>query len=313
MSALMRLEMALLHERDGQRSCVLEAEHLVGRGPQCSLQLRSSRVSAQHGLIRWNGARWELIDRGSRNGTWLNGTWLEAGKPYPLELGASIAFGDAKQPWKLVDVSPPVVMVVAVGEDSSLLGADGVIGVPSADDPLSTLYRDLDGVWKLERPDQPTVPLYNGDVFEIAGRIWRFCQPNSVDPTLTAEPSAVQSFPTAHFSVSRDEEFVSLVLEYPDRHAELGSRAHNYLLLTLARARLEDQSDEVPESSCGWMYKETLAEKLGTAATQVDGEVFRIRKHLGQRKLDEAASIIERRPRTTQLRFGIPRIRITLL
>lgn len=91
----------------------------------------------------------------------------------------------------------------------------------------------------------------------------------------------------------------------------IGNRSHNYLLLILARARLKDSEAGLPDTSCGWMYKEDLAKALGITPTQIDNEVFRIRKHFARHSLPEAATIIERRNRTSQLRIGLSRLRIT--
>jgi hypothetical protein len=43
---------------------------------------------------------------------------------------------------------------------------------------------------------------------------------------------------------------------------------------------------------------------------QVDGEVFRIRKHFTQHGVLESTLVLERRPRTKQLRLGIGKLRI---
>jgi hypothetical protein len=93
----------------------------------------------------------------------------------------------------------------------------------------------------------------------------------------------------------------------------LGHRHHNYLLLVLARARERDALAGLPDTSCGWMYKEDLADALQTTPTQIDGEIFRIRRHFARMNLPEAATIIERRNRTNQIRIGLSRIRITKL
>ena len=95
------------------------------------------------------------------------------------------------------------------------------------------------------------------------------------------------------------------------RVVNLGNRSHNYLLLILARARLQDSEAGLPDTSCGWMYKEDLAKALRMTPTQIDGEVFRIRKHFARHELAEAATIIERRNRTSQLRIGIRQLKIT--
>ena len=81
-------------------------------------------------------------------------------------------------------------------------------------------------------------------------------------------------------------------------------------MLTLARARLADEANNISELDCGWVYKEQLAQGLLVSSQQVDGEVFRIRRHFGQHGVSQSATIIERRPGTTQLRVGIARLQI---
>jgi hypothetical protein len=100
------------------------------------------------------------------------------------------------------------------------------------------------------------------------------------------------------------------VLEYERRRIALGTRGHNYLLLTLARRYLADSAAGVSPGSSGWVDKDDLAEGLRMTPPQIDGEVFRIRKHFAQHGLKEAATIIERRARTKQVRLGIRRIHI---
>jgi pSer/pThr/pTyr-binding forkhead associated (FHA) protein len=51
-----------------------QAEFLIGRGADCDLRLRVSSVSRHHCLIRLGGAEATLVDLGSSNGTYLNGT-----------------------------------------------------------------------------------------------------------------------------------------------------------------------------------------------------------------------------------------------
>lgn len=303
--------MGALRELSSGRSCILEPEHLVGRGSNCALRLAKSYVSTQHAVIRWNGSTWEVLDR-SRNGTRLNGEPLEPRTVYPLVEGVIISFGSPKEQWLFVDANPPEVMIVDVQSHGVLLGRDGIIGIPSADDPQATVYRNVSGVWCLEHPDRSPEPLMNGASFEFASKIWRFCCPDSVASTTTADVGETRE-PCLHFSVSPDEEFVELRLEYTGRTIELGSRSHNYLLLALARYRLEDRSSGVPETSCGWVYKETLAQDLKTTPQQVDGDVFRIRKHFGEKSPTDVGRVIERRPRTRQLRIGIAQMSITRL
>ncbi|MFZ5894980.1 MAG: FHA domain-containing protein [Myxococcota bacterium] len=297
--------MARLCQLHGTAISILQSEHLIGRGSQCNLLLSRAYVSTQHALIRWSGTAWELVDRGSRNGTLVDGVQVEAGKPYALELGSVVAFGHREECWQLVDIGPPQVAIVCLDTNVELLDTVGVIGVPSDDDPICSVYRDTDGLWKLEYPDTPPAMIEDGYTWEVAGQRWRFSCPKLVGPTATSETQLAGRSGRLHFVVSRDEEFVELTIEYARRSLSLGSRSHNYLLLVLARARSEDRAAGLSESSCGWRYKEDLADALRMTPQQVDGEVHRIRKHFGQHGLEESSTIIERRPRTKQLRLGV--------
>jgi hypothetical protein len=93
----------------------------------------------------------------------------------------------------------------------------------------------------------------------------------------------------------------------------MGTRAHNSLLLALARRRLEDAAEGLPETSCGWMYQEDLSQEPGLEFPQLNSDVFRIRKQVAAAGVLDAANVIERRPRTRQLRIGTSRISIVQL
>lgn len=301
--------MAELRRTDGTRSCLLMTEHLVGRGPQCALRLTGGYVSTQHALVRWDGRAWELLDRGSRNGTQLDGAVLEPGHAYRLKKDAVLTFGHADERWSLVDAGEPQTMAVALDTGHALLGAQGLIGLPSSKSPECTLYLDHDGAWKLEQANGEIEVVMDGQIIDCGGQRFRFCCPtsNSATETLLVAQGAE---PALHFAVSSDEDFVELTLEYPERRVALGSRSHNYLMLTLARQMLADRQANLPDASCGWMDKDELADGFKMTPQQVDGEVFRIRKHFTQHGLPESTTIIERRPRTKLIRLGLKQLRI---
>ena len=185
-----------------------------------------------------------------------------------------------------------------------------MIGVPSNENPSCTLFQDTDGAWKLEDADGSLHPLRDGHTFESEGQRYAFSRPGSSNMTAGVDPDAGGEPPTLQFLVSSDEDFVELTLQYAKRSVALGSRGHNYLLLTLARQRLADSANNVPLGSSGWMDKEQLAEGLRITPQLIDGEIFRIRKHFASHGLVEAATIIERRARTRQIRLGVSRVRV---
>lgn len=64
----------------------------VGRSSQCDVALRDNRASRHHADIRWTGHHWQVVDRGSTNGTYVNG--VQVHKPYDLRLDDRITVGD---------------------------------------------------------------------------------------------------------------------------------------------------------------------------------------------------------------------------
>jgi hypothetical protein len=268
-----------------------------------------------HAELRWNGAGWELKDLGSRNGTFLDGRRLDPSLSIRLDQGSKIAFGQLEQEWVVVDTSAPPVMVVPLGEGEPILLRDEFIALPSRDDPRAMIYRAPDGVWMLESGDMPPRSIVDLETFEAVGRLWRFSCADMPPPTQAAPGVAKIRFELRElmltFSVSRDEEHVHLGMSRPGHEVDMGSRKHNYLLLTLARRRLEEGSQGLPESSCGWIDQEELAHDPSMAPPQLNIDVFRIREQFAKAGVIDAARIIERR--SGQLRVGTDRISITTL
>ncbi|MEO8183502.1 MAG: FHA domain-containing protein [Deltaproteobacteria bacterium] len=290
----------------------VEADGTIGRSPHCALRLEREEVSSQHASLRWNGGAWELRDLGSRNGTWLDGKRVEVGRSYPLAASATLAFGHPDEQWTLVSDAPPRVMVVNLVTGQQLLAQDRVVGIPSEETPSATVYANSSGVWCLETEDGRTVALQSGTRFEVADQPWRFCCPEVVASTVSTGAASRTEELTLRFLVSRDEEYVELRVEWSDRVLHLGSRSHNHLLLTLARARLKDLAAGEPVTSCGWVYKDDLVSAF-ESPQRIDNEVFRVRQHFARLVPDAGAEIVERRARTRQLRVGIHRLLITTL
>ena len=69
------------HTLDPARRPVLS----VGRSSECDIVLNDHRASRHHADFRWNGGEWEIRDRGSTNGTYVNGR---------VVTSASVRFGD---------------------------------------------------------------------------------------------------------------------------------------------------------------------------------------------------------------------------
>lgn len=78
----------LSHARDGhplQTVSINRRLFRIGRDPSCDLAIQDTSASREHAVIREHGGQFVLEDCGSRNGTFLNGTRIEA--PMPLADG----------------------------------------------------------------------------------------------------------------------------------------------------------------------------------------------------------------------------------
>jgi hypothetical protein len=307
--------MGAIREVSSGRLRLLEPENLIGRAPACALRLAPRYVSATHAMLRWRGTRWDLKDLGSRNGTYLQGTRLRPGQDYALSCGAKFAFGKpADELWELTDESAPAVMVVPLGGDPVVLSMDLIV-LPSIDDPEATIYRTGDGQWVLEQPDEPLTHVRNAQVFQFGGRTWRFCCPESVAPTALASMPSIAEVKNLklNFFVTRDEEFVQIEGAFGDRRFPLGSRAFNFLLLTLARRRLADAREGLPEASCGWIHQDELDHDPSMAPPQLNLDIHRIRRLFASVQVIDAGAIIERRSGLRQLRLGTGLISIVTI
>lgn len=301
--------MAIMRDADGIEH-TLQPEHLIGRAPGCALQIDQPHISAQHATLRWNGEGWELKDLGSRNGTYLDGRRIASGQEHRVRRGVSIAFGKATPEWTIVDDSPAAAMVIAVNSGESISLEGDLFVLPSGDEPRVTIYRDTSGQWLIENQNEATTPIGNLQTFEVSGELYRFCCPDGVHKTVLSNDAEVREL-TLRFSVSLDEEHVHLIAECQGRVIDLGARGHHYLLLTLARRRLKDAAAGAPEASCGWAYQEEFSHDPSMGGQQLNLDVFRIRKQFGTLPLTDAANIVERRPRTRQLRIGTAQLFIT--
>lgn len=281
----------------------LAADQLVGRERIADLRLENPKVSAQHARIRYRNASWEVLDLGSRNGTYLFDRRLSAGERAPMKRGAEVAFGDATDVWTLVDDGPPTAVAVPEDGSSPVAAVNGKMEL--GDGAQLVVERSPEGRWMVEKGDEVD-SVHDQQLITSEGKRYRFRSDAVVDETRQDKPPP----PTIdqvqiRFTVSRDEEHVDLALAHAGGVIELPHSNHYYLLLVLARQREEDRSQpELNERDQGWMYAHDLAKNLGMSAEHLNVTVFRVRKAFERSGVQEGARIIERRRTTGQLRIG---------
>jgi hypothetical protein len=292
----------------------LWADHLIGRAPEAGLRLEDAAVSWRHASLRWTGRAWELQDLGSRNGTFLDGKRIDPGARVPLRMGARLRFGEGAHEWELVDIDPPEAAAIALDDGRRVAPHDGLIVLPSADDPELSIYRQPTGAWIAEASDR-VWELASNEVVVAGGRQFRFeagavVHVTSASATNQPTPAAI----ALEFEVSRNEEQVDLTLMHAGKRMALRSRAHSYLLLTLARLRARDQGEPaLPPSSHGWVEQTRLVKMLATSPAQLALDIYRARRQFSDAGVIDSAQIVERRPSSRELRIGVERLSIRVV
>ena len=66
----------------------------IGRDVKNDLTFASPTVSREHAALSFRDGRWYVEDRGSFNGTFLNGTRVQPGTPLPLRHADRIGIGE---------------------------------------------------------------------------------------------------------------------------------------------------------------------------------------------------------------------------
>ncbi len=70
----------------------VQSHYSMGRGAGCDIVVLDAQASRHHCDVRWSGRQWELLDRGSTNGTFVNGVPVR--QPVTLQAGSTIKLGD---------------------------------------------------------------------------------------------------------------------------------------------------------------------------------------------------------------------------
>jgi hypothetical protein len=287
----------------------LLADTLIGRSDRTDVRVDDRVVSSEHARIRWTGRAWVVRDLGAKNGTWVDGRRLEPGGSAALGEGSAVGLGSDAPRFHLASASPPVV--AAVDDAGAVrLGTGQLLALPDDDHPELVIVGEA-GVWRAETADGERA-VVDGEVVEALGRRFRLRLPEPVDGTWERDAAVGLSLADAilHFRVSRDEEHVELDVEVGQKRHALGSRAHHYLLLVLARLRAED-ADPHGESARGWIGQEELTRMLGAREGALHTSVFRARAELSELGLADAAGVVERRKGSRQLRLGVGRFTVT--
>ena len=305
--------MAKIINLNTEEQVTLMLQHLFGRHPNSSHTLLfSPDASRMHATIFWDRGMWVLQDSSS-NGTYVNGKLIHRGSAHHLHLGDLINFASLSgDTWRIVDLSPPNSLLIPVTPGLPTVVLKDLTVLPNEDQPENTLYISASGHWVCESESGVSV-LKTGDLVGSREQAWRFIEASATAETLhndvlvlaTVEQTSIQ------FVVSQNEEHVAMKLIMGEQEYDLGQRNHHYLLLILARKRLEDIAQGLRASEQGWIDKELLSKMLGQSENHINIQIYRFRKQIvkllsNSTRLPQA---IERR--TREIRFAYDNVEIT--
>ena len=303
--------MARLRRKESDQVWPVPAHTLIGRSPACFVQLDVEHASKEHAVIKWSSGQWNIKDLGSRNGTYVDGRRLNPGEAYPLLVGQRVAFGRMEDPWFLDDDSPPVAMALHLGTRVVRESQGGLLALPDDERPEVVVVQRPGGEWAVEASSEGDDAVVANDrqTFDVGGVLWCLLLPDPQESTpLLPAALSIESV-LFRFGVSLDEEHVTLTLVAPNHEVALQARDFNYVLLTLARARLEEQ--DKPPGERGWIDREVLLKMLRMRSTALNVAIHRARQRLLEVGLVGAPGIVEVRRRGR--RFGSDRIEIVSL
>lgn len=298
--------MAEIGKQYDDSTWIIPSRCLIGRSSACQLRVECPETSGEHALLRWRSGVWELQDLHSRNGTYIDGRRLRPGGQIGLAEGARLGFGHPDQ-YTLFDVGPPRLHAVGIHPPyPTVHAADDLLLLPDPE-RIEAVVRLRDRRWWLERDDE-VHPLTDGELVHTRGGTWRIHAP--VLPALTRDSDDVAPRLAAlalRFVIGADGT-IDLLAFRGDTPIDLKARAHNNLLLALARVRLDDRA--LRSDECGWVDQDALLRQLGYDSNRLHVEIHRIRRQFVTAGFLDATNIIERSEGTRQLRIGISRLEI---
>ena len=302
-----------LLQREGRDAVALPARCIIGRGRAAGIRVEDGRVSSEHARLTWARGHWVLRDLGSRNGTYVDGKRLKAGQDATLRRGTRLGFADAECPWTLVDEAGPEACARDQLGGELVLAQDGLLALPSADEPTMVVFEDRSGTWMAELDGDP-VKVEDGEVVVVGERSYRLHLPVSDDGTIDVSGGGWRLDQIElSFEVSGDQEDCTMTVVHPGGPMVLQQRVFHYMLMLLARQRIEDRSNGIEPPDQGWVYSDELATSLQMEDARLNVQIFRARQELGKLGIGGAAGLVERRRSSRKIRLGVPSVEVKQL
>lgn len=293
--------MAYLIDEQKLERVYLKSYHTVGRYKySVDTLIDKPGVSRHHAIIELNENKWFIRDV-STNGIWINDKKLDKNLPYQLFENDKIDFAAPGQnSFVAANLQTECQYLVSQSNNQKVVEVTNQLLLPSEDDPKHIIYYDkLLNYWFLEDLNtSDRQALIDGSIVSLMNDQWMFFSATTIAVTKHLECQKAAKPMALEFNVSQDEEDTQLTLSVDDKHLDLGIRSHHYLLLLLARTRIQDKDAGLESDVQGWVYRDDLAKALGVQTNHMNIMVHRARKQFvdsGGEDYPEATFLLETR------------------
>lgn len=291
--------MSRITTADGTREIWLPAITTFGADATSLIRLEHEKVSSPHARLTWTGSAWRIRDTGSTNGTWLNGERVKPGEERDITPSDTFVLGSAQSgTWRLVDGGPPRPLLMNTATSEQRLFGDAALELPGVGPVRLT---PQDGRWLLEVGDRSFVATEGMSVPGAEG--WRLFL--GTDGRTTAWKPWTLSLATLEFTVSDDQEHVTLTMHQDGKTLDLDTRSFWSTLMILAQERIEEgeaqKARDKPgdsarsESESGWMDMTALERATGANSRTLDVHITRVRDALEAAGVVDAEDIVDSR------------------
>ncbi len=290
----------------------LNTQHIFGRNQNLvNTHLSEQDISQSHALISWKANDWYLQDH-SRNGTLVNGELINNATS-KLSDGFKIQFGEHQSTqWEVVSTSPPSSYLRPIDNTDTVIELITCLAFPNEEMPETLLYPDSN-IWKIETKTNIDT-LKHGKTYTIDAKEYIYIENRVLEDTLDLGNVVNNAF--FKFTLSSDEEHIRIKIITQNQEFDLGERVHNYILLALARKRLEDVNNGHVIYDQGWIAIDDLLKDISKEfGRDIDTyylnlRIYRIRKLILETKPYGYlfSNIIERR--YGEIRFAHPYFQI---
>ncbi len=310
--------MATIQNVKTDESCILNVRHTFGRYMDCSTVIPNDDISRSHATISWEGGgNWHITDH-SKNGTLFNGEYLH-NTSRRLSIGNWFQLGknnDSK--WRIINLEEPFSYIQLEKELNRVVKLRPSVILPDEEHPQVIIDCDESlNWWKTEK--NSTVQLKRGDKIVIGTDTWIFVQNDTISET--EDLLSISKDLILIINLSADEEHIHMQLE--DEHKGIidlskRPRSYDFLVLTLARKRLEDFKLGYSQADQGWIHVDELSRIISKEIMkEIDFFYINLLIHRFRKKLveipdiaNDSVQIIQRRPGTGYIRLEYARFRI---